>query len=192
MATIISLRFFYSSAWKSIKGVPNLLQGPVQPASRDAEVRLVRGHMVNAVVLSRQHYVPVLQQDDPPGQAPVRVRPFVDLRMSGVHNLQLTSASKRPLKFNVHIKPPTHLIRHGYENGAQEQVRAERVRLLTVRCVLCHQVVGDLAEDGQGQHEIVAIRLDKVVSRYRRRINVVFPEWSQKVLKKPRGRIRVI
>lgn len=84
MATIISLRFFYSSAWKSIKGVPNLLQGPVQPASRDAEVRLVRGHMVNAVVLSRQHYVPVLQQDDPPGQAPVRVRPFVNLAVSDI------------------------------------------------------------------------------------------------------------
>ena len=56
-----------------------LLQRPVEPAGRDAEVSFVRRYVVNAVVAPRQDQMPVLQPLDRPRQVRVRVRPFVDL-----------------------------------------------------------------------------------------------------------------
>jgi hypothetical protein len=56
-----------------------LLQRPVEPASRDAQVSFVRRYVVNAVVPPRQDQMPVLQALDRPRQFRVRVRPFVDL-----------------------------------------------------------------------------------------------------------------
>lgn len=56
-----------------------LLQRVVQPTCRDAEVGLVGGDVVDAVVLSRQDDVAALQKHDPPRQPEVRVRPLVDL-----------------------------------------------------------------------------------------------------------------
>lgn len=56
-----------------------LLQRPVQPPGGDAEVRLVRGHVVDAVVTAREDDVVVLQPHHPGGEAEVRVRPLVYL-----------------------------------------------------------------------------------------------------------------
>lgn len=70
----------------------------------------------------------------------------------------------------------THLIRHRHKDRAQEQVRTEGIRLLAVGGAPRHQIVGHLAQDRQGHHEIVPICLDKVVPRYRRRVDVVLSE----------------
>ena len=56
-----------------------LLHGVIEPAGGDAEVSLVRRHVVYPVVPPRQDDVQVLQEGDPPGQAKVSVRPLVDL-----------------------------------------------------------------------------------------------------------------
>ena len=56
-----------------------LLQRPVEPAGRDAQVSFVRRYVVNAVVPPRQDQMPVLQSLDNQRQVRVRVRPFVDL-----------------------------------------------------------------------------------------------------------------
>lgn len=85
---------------------------------------------------SRQHYVTVLQDRDPPGKTPVRVRPLVNL------------------------------ICHRHEDGTKEQVRAERIRLIDVGAALGHQIPCDFDEQRQRDHEIVAICLDEVMSRY--------------------------
>jgi hypothetical protein len=57
-----------------------LLQRPVQPAGRDAEVGLVRGHVMDTMVAPRQYHVVLLQPHHPPGQPEIGVRPFVDLK----------------------------------------------------------------------------------------------------------------
>jgi hypothetical protein len=53
-----------------------LLQRPVEPAGRDAEVSFVRRYVVNAVVEPRQDQ---MQSLDRPRQVRVRVQPFKDL-----------------------------------------------------------------------------------------------------------------
>lgn len=52
---------------------PQPFQRPVQPASRDAEVGLVRRHVVDAMVAPRQNHVVLLQPHHPPRQSKVRV-----------------------------------------------------------------------------------------------------------------------
>ena len=54
-------------------------QGVVEPARGDAEIRLVGGYVVNAVVSAREDHVIVLEERDHPREAAVRVRPLVDL-----------------------------------------------------------------------------------------------------------------
>ena len=56
------------------------LERVVEPAGRDAEERLVRRHVVDAVVTPRQNDMQVLQQRDVARQAEVRVRPLVKLQ----------------------------------------------------------------------------------------------------------------
>lgn len=84
-----------------------------------------------------------------------------------------------------HVKPErcAHLIRHRHENRAKEQVSAEWVGLLSVDAVLGQQVVGHLSQNRQRNHEIVSVRLDKIMSCDGRGIDVVLPEWPKKVLK---------
>ena len=55
------------------------LKWEVEPAGRDAEVRVVRRDVMNAVVASRKQDVNTLQEYDRTRQAKVRVRPLVDL-----------------------------------------------------------------------------------------------------------------
>lgn len=50
-----------------------------KPTCGDAEIRLVGGDVVDAVVLAGEDDVPVLQEHHPERQAEVRVRPLVDL-----------------------------------------------------------------------------------------------------------------
>ena len=56
------------------------LERVVEPAGGDAEERLVRRHVVDAVVAPRQNDMQVLQQRDVARQAEVRVRPLVKLQ----------------------------------------------------------------------------------------------------------------
>ena len=56
------------------------LQRVVQPARRDAEVRFVRRHVVNTMVLAGQNQVHVLQYRDVAGKAEIRMGPFVNLK----------------------------------------------------------------------------------------------------------------
>ena len=58
------------------------LERVVEPAGRDAEERLVRRHVVDAVVTPRQNDMQVLQQRDVARQAEVRVRPLVKLQQN--------------------------------------------------------------------------------------------------------------
>lgn len=113
---------------------------------------------MDAVVTARQHDVTVLQDHDPLGQPPVRVGPLVNL------------------------------ISHRDEDGAQEQVRAEGIPLVHVSTAPCQQVPGHFAEQRQRDHEVVPVRLDEVVPGNRRGIDVVLPEWPQKVLQ--RGKVQ--
>lgn len=52
----------------------------VQPASGNAEVRVVGSHVVDSVVLTRENYVCVLQEGDVPRETEIRVRPLVNLQ----------------------------------------------------------------------------------------------------------------
>ena len=54
----------------------------------DAEVGLVGGNVVDAMVFAGQDDVPVLQEDDPAWQPEVRVRPLVDLVGEGAKDDQ--------------------------------------------------------------------------------------------------------
>jgi len=56
-----------------------LLQRPIQPAGRDAEVGSVRSNVVDSVMLPGQYDMRLLQELHPFRQAEVRVRPLVDL-----------------------------------------------------------------------------------------------------------------
>lgn len=58
---------------------PDFLERPVQPPGGDAEIGLVRGHVVNSMVLAWQDDVVVLQHLDPGWQSEICMRPLVDL-----------------------------------------------------------------------------------------------------------------
>ena len=55
------------------------LEGVVTPSRRDAKVCLMWGHVVYAMVLTRQNDVTLLQPLNDPRQLAIRVRPLVDL-----------------------------------------------------------------------------------------------------------------
>ena len=64
---------------------------PLLPCERtcgDAEVGLVGGDVMDAMVFAGQDDVPVLQEDDPARQPEVRVRPLVDLVGEGAKDDQ--------------------------------------------------------------------------------------------------------
>lgn len=145
--------YFYSYWFGKVNYVPNLFERPIKPPGGDAEIGFVRCHMMNAVMSSRQHNVTVLKDRDPPGKAPICVRPLVDL------------------------------ICHRHKYGAKEQVCAERIRLIDIRAALGHQIPSDFDEQRQRDHKIVAICLDEVMPGYGGWVDVMFPEWSQKVLR---------
>lgn len=69
----------------------------------DAEVRLMRGDVMDAVVLARQDDMAVLQEHHPAGEAEVRVRPLVNL------------------------------IGQSHENGQRKQVAVPRVDMVNFR-----------------------------------------------------------
>lgn len=56
-----------------------LLQRVVQPTCSDAEVRLMRRDVMDAVVLAGEDDLAVLEEHNPTRQAKVRVRPLVNL-----------------------------------------------------------------------------------------------------------------
>lgn len=87
---------------------------------------------------------------------------------------------------HVKHKQNAHLIRHRHKNRAKEQVSAEWVGLLSVDTVLSQQIVGHLSQNRERNHEIIAIRLDKIVPCDGRGIDMVLPERPQKVLKERR------
>lgn len=61
---------------------------PCECTCGDAEVGLVGGDMMDAMVFAGQDDVPVLQEDDPARQPKVRVRPLVDLVGEGAKDDQ--------------------------------------------------------------------------------------------------------
>lgn len=82
----------------------------IKRTCRDAKVRLVRGDVVDAVVLAGQDDVPVLQQHHPAGQAEVGVRPLVDL------------------------------VGEGHEDAQCKQVAVPRVDVVNLRCKILKKI----------------------------------------------------
>lgn len=58
---------------------PRLSYGAQHHTGGNAVIRLVRRHVVDAVVFPWQHQMPVLEQRDPSREAKVGVAPLVDL-----------------------------------------------------------------------------------------------------------------
>lgn len=80
-------------------------------------------------------------------------------------------------------KCETNLICHGDKDRAQKQISAQCVLLLNLSVGPGEKVPRQLAQKRQRHHKVVPVSLDKVVPRDGRRIDVVLPERSQKILK---------
>lgn len=93
-----------NSAFKKIKKLKSNLWTPLSRTCGDAEVRLVRGDVMDAVVLAREDDVAVLQEHHPAGKAEVRVGPLVNL------------------------------IGEGHKDGQRKQVAVPGVDMINLRC----------------------------------------------------------
>lgn len=74
------------------------------------------------------------------------------------------------------------MIGHGDKHGQEEHVEVPVVVDHDVVERVERERVGLVGEERHNDREVVAVRLDEVVSSDRRRIDVVFAEISQKVL----------
>lgn len=77
----------------------------------------------------------------------------------------------------------SNLISHGDEDREQEHVAVPSELLLQV--VLGHgeEVPGHAAQERDGHHEVITVRLDEVVPRYGRRVYVMLSKWTNEILK---------
>lgn len=75
-----------------------------------------------------------------------------------------------------------YLVCDSNEDGAEKKVSAERIFNLNLWSRAAEEYPGQLSENRQGDHEVVSISFDPVVSRDRSGVDVVFPERSQEIL----------
>ena len=137
-------------------------QRVVAPTGRDAKVRLVGGHVVNPVMLTRQNYVALLQPLDGCRELAVRVRPLVDL--IGERDQETES-----------------------QQEAVDGVPGSKL----VWSLEVHQV-GEEGQRRESDETVVAVRFDEVVTSDGERINVVLTERPNESLqaKRERGRVQ--
>lgn len=132
----------------------HLLQRVVQPTCSDAEVRLMRGDVMDAVVLAREDDVAVLQEHDPARQAEVRVRPLVNL------------------------------VGERHEDGQCKQVAVQGVDMVNLRRGEGEEVEGHVGERNDGQHAVVTVSLDEIMTGDSCGVDVVLSERTYKGLSK--------
>ena len=129
------------------------LQGVVQPPGRDAEIRLMRGDVMNPVVLTRQNYVALLQPLDDPRQSAVCVRPLVNL------------------------------IGERDEDTERQKEAVDGVpRPKLFRRLVVHQV-GEEGERRESDETVVSVGFDEVVTSDGERVDVVLTEWTNERLR---------
>lgn len=95
----------------------------------------------------------------------------------------LRKLDKEPRRTMQTDKGVTNLVGHGDEEGQQEHVAVPGEPPLDVLFGEGEKVPKHSGEERYRYHEVVAVRLDEVVTSDRRRIYVVFSERPQKVLK---------
>lgn len=77
----------------------DVVEGPVEPAGRDAKVGVVGGDVVQPVMSLRQDQVAPLQKLHPLGQPKVRVGPLVDLICADNQDSQHEQKEREPVLF---------------------------------------------------------------------------------------------
>jgi len=81
----------------------------------------------------------------------------------------------------VSMRPLVDLVREGHKDGKKvDKVNPEHVTPVEVIMVISEEPPGEVRQRPSTQHKVVTIRLYKVVASYRRRVDVVLAEWTDK------------
>lgn len=169
--------------------------------SGDAEVRLMRGDMMDAVVLAGQDDLAVLQEHHPAGKAEVRVRPLMNLIGQSHENGQCKQvAVPRIVMVNLRWKETerrcifvlfilvsclwriifkeTHWFRLQLLQGGNN------VTFVDTKLTRGEgeKVEGHVCKREKSQHAVIPIGLDEVMARDGRGVDVVLPEGAYESL----------
>lgn len=154
----------------------------------DAEVRLVWGDVMDAVVLAGKDDVAILQEHDPTGETEVRVRPLVNLVSERHKDGQCIQVAVQGVDM-VNLRWNEKKTETRWDRGwiCFSQIRLDQKQAGFVDTKLTggegEKVEGHVCERDYGQHAVVTIGFNEVVTGDGCGVDVVLSKWSYKGLR---------